>query len=173
MCSSDLELGIDLIITDHHEVTGELPEAHAVINPKNPQDEYPFPFLTGVGVAYKLVQALGLNGYEKWLLDLVAIGTVADCQSLTGENRILVSYGLKGLPKTRVPGLRALLNTVGVYARGGFRFRRNHNNKYDTFTLAFILAPRINAAGRIKHGDTAFKLLLAEDPLQAQNLALE
>src|SRR5258708_1054113 len=167
------ELGIDLIITDHHEVTGELPEAHAVINPKNPQDEYPFPFLTGVGVAYKLVQALGLNGYEKWLLDLVAIGTVADCQSLTGENRILVSYGLKVLPKTRWPGLRALLNTVGLSARGGSGFAGSDNNKYDTFTLGFILAPRINAAGRIKHGDTAFKLLIAEDPLQAQNLALE
>ena len=156
------ELGIDLIITDHHEVTEELPEAYAIINPKNPQDDYPFQFLTGVGVTYKLVQALGLNGYEKWLLDLVAIGTVADCQSLTGENRILVNYGLQVLTKTRWPGLKALLSSASL-----------RDNKYDTFTLGFILAPRINAAGRIKHGDTALKLLIAEDSIVAQNLALE
>src|SRR3990167_436145 len=120
------ELGIDLIITDHHEITGELPGAYALINPKNPTDNYPFRFLTGVGVAYKLVQALFSTdpnhprkegqasnrgsqqdsrstqrilsgngvapGWEKWLLDLVAIGTVADCQSLTGEKRILVLF---------------------------------------------------------------------------------
>jgi single-stranded-DNA-specific exonuclease len=160
-------LGMDLIITDHHEVTGELPNALAVINPKNPQDEYPFRYLTGVGVAYKLVQALfskseKFDGWEKWLLDLVAIGTVADCQSLTGENRILVSFGLKVLAKTRWAGLRALLATANL-----------RDKKYDTFTLGFILAPRINAAGRIQHGNTAFRLLVEENPAEAEKLAKE
>jgi len=158
-------LGVDLIITDHHELTGELPQALAVINPKNPHDQYPFPFLTGVGVAYKLIQALfskfeKYKDWEKWLLDLVAIGTVADVQSLTSENRILVSFGLKVLAKTRWSGLKALL--------AGLK-----DNKYDTFTLGFILAPRINAAGRIKHGDTAFKLLVEENFLEAEKLAIE
>lgn len=161
-------LGVDLIITDHHELTGELPKALAIINPKNPFDKYPFGYLTGVGVAFKLVQALfqvsslKIQGTEKWLLDLVALGTVADCQNLTGENRILVSFGLKVLQKTKHLGLKALLHTAGLKL-----------NKYDTFTLGFILAPRINAAGRIKHADTAFKLLISEDAVEAEKLAEE
>ncbi|MBX4191521.1 MAG: single-stranded-DNA-specific exonuclease RecJ, partial [Candidatus Doudnabacteria bacterium] len=166
------ELGMDLIITDHHELTGELPDCMAVINPKNPTDNYPSQSLTGVGVAYKVMQALfqgtegvgqgAVEGWEKWLLDLVAIGTVADCQSLTGENRILVSFGLKVLSKTRWPGLKAMLSAANL-----------KTNKFDTFTLGFILAPRINAAGRIKHGDTAFKLLIAENQAEAEILASE
>lgn len=162
LCKS---LGIDLIITDHHELTGQLPQALAVINPKNPHDEYPFAYLTGVGVAFKLAQALFADintGWEKWLLDLVALGTVADCQSLTGENRILVSFGLKVLAKTRWMGLKALINTADL-----------RSDKYDTFTLGFILAPRINAAGRIKHADIAFKLLISENILDAEMLAGE
>ncbi len=154
--------GVDLIITDHHEVVGELPEAHAIINPKNPHDSYPFAYLTGVGVAFKLVQALDLNGWEKWLLDLVALGTVADCQSLSGENRILVSFGLKVLPKTKWAGMKALLASAAL-----------KSEKFDAFTLGFILAPRINAAGRIKHADIAFKLLIAEDANEAEILAKE
>jgi len=168
------ELGVDLIITDHHELTGEVPQALALINHKAPGEKYPFQILTGVGVAFKLVQALFLGiknnelrikvpeGYEKWFLDLVAIGTVADCQSLTGENRVLVSFGLKVLEKTKWPGLKALLDNAGL-----------KNNKYDTFTLGFILAPRINAAGRIKHGDVAFQVLISEDVKEAEGLAKE
>lgn len=166
-------LGTDLIITDHHELTGPLPPAYGVINPKNPHDEYPFPYLTGVGVAFKLVQALMSrntnhvtrnipDGWEKWLLDLVALGTVADLQSLTGENRILVGFGLKVLSKTRWPGLKAMIESAGL-----------KSDKYDTFTLGFILAPRINAAGRIKHADIAFKLLITQDPIEAGKLAVE
>jgi single-stranded-DNA-specific exonuclease len=163
-------LGVDVIITDHHELTGELPKAHGIINPKNPEDKYPFQFLTGVGVAFKLVQALmsgtgdGVRGtgWEKWLLDLVAIGTVADLQSLTDENRILVSFGLKVLGKTRSPGLKALIKLAGI-----------ENRIPDTYTLGFIIAPRINAAGRIKHADVAFKLLISEDAQEAQKLAEE
>ncbi|MEO8065319.1 MAG: single-stranded-DNA-specific exonuclease RecJ [Candidatus Doudnabacteria bacterium] len=166
--------GVDLIITDHHELTGKLPRVLAIINPKNPNDEYPFLYLTGVGVAFKLVQALftaprlasarsgqpAAAGWEKWLLDLVALGTVADCQSLTSENRILVSFGLKVLAKTKWPGLKALLATAQV-----------RSDKYDAFTLGFILAPRINAAGRIKHADIAFKLLISGSPDEAEGLA--
>ncbi len=160
------ELGMEVIITDHHELTHELPDAIAIINPKNPQDNYPFPYLTGVGVAYKLVQGLYAymkitDGWERWLLDLVAIGTVADCQSLTGENRILVSFGLKVLSKTKWKGLRYLLKFAGVEKRP------------DTFTLGFIIAPRINAAGRIKHAATAFELLICEDDDKAAELAEE
>lgn len=164
------ELGVDLIITDHHDLTSDLPDALAIINPKNPRDEYPFPYLTGVGVAFKLVQALfsaptlrsgqpAIAGWEKWLLDLVAIGTVADLQSLTGENRVLVSFGLKVLEKTKWPGLRALLQLAGV------------EKTPDAYTLGFIVAPRINAAGRIKHGNAAFELLICQDPKRAEELA--
>ncbi len=167
------KLGMDVIITDHHELTGELPKAFAIINPKNPNDNYPYQYLTGVGVAFKVVQALYksqearvrnlgvVDGWEKWLLDLVAIGTVADCQSLVGENRILVSFGLKVLQKTMWPGLRALLAAAAA------------RTPYDAFTLGFVVAPRINAAGRIKHADLAFRLLISENILEAQNLALE
>lgn len=155
-------LGVDLIITDHHELTGKPPEAYALINPKNPEDFYPYSYLTGVGVAFKLAQALfsGNPGWEKWLLDLVAVGTVADCQNLTLENRILVSFGLKVLGKTRWPGLRSLLEMAQV-------------KKLDAFTLGFVIAPRINAAGRIKHADLAFQLLATDDSLEASRLALE
>jgi len=166
-----IDAGIDLIITDHHEVTGPLPQAFAIINPKNPEDNYPYQYLTGVGVAYKVAQGIFQipnskfnipSGWEKWLLDLVAIGTVADCQSLTGENRVLVSYGLKVLAKTRWPGLKALLEVAEL-----------KDQNYDSFTLGFILGPRINAAGRIQHADSAFKLLVVNNPETAKTLALE
>lgn len=170
------ELDLDLIITDHHEITGDLPKAFALINPKNAEDSYPFKYLTGVGVAFKAIQGIfsykdkiekigGLQvpeGWEKWLLDLVSIGTVADLQSLTSENRIMVHYGLQVLAKTRWPGLRALLDAAN-YKPG----------KFTTHTLGFVIAPRINAAGRIKHADVAYKLLISENSLEAQNYALE
>jgi len=158
--------GIDLIITDHHEIIGPLPDAFALINSKNPNDIYPYAEITGVGVAFKLACAILKNpksearnpklktGFEKWLLDLVAIGTVADCHSLLGENRILVKYGLKVLAKTRWPGLRALVDSAGL----------DFSQKPpDTFTLGFILAPRLNAAGRLQHANIALNLLLEED----------
>lgn len=159
-------LDVDIIITDHHELTDNLPPAAAVINPKNPFDQYPFPYLTGVGVAFKLVQGLFFylkitEGWEKWLLDLVAIGTVADCQSLTGENRVLVSFGLRVLGKTRWVGLREMMKQAGI------------GKRVDTFTLGFVLAPRINAAGRIKHASTAFELLVCENNSKAMELAKE
>ncbi len=173
--------GIDLIITDHHEITGAIPQAYALINPKNLYDKYPDNQITGVGVAYKLAKAIlsdklkviaqieslvpstssghsstYVDEWDKWLLDLVAIGTVADCHSLLGENRILVHYGLKVLAKTKWLGLRQLLETAGL-----------DFNNLDTYSLGFIIAPRINAAGRLEHANVALHLLLAEDFAQA------
>jgi single-stranded-DNA-specific exonuclease len=171
--------GIDLIITDHHEITGDVPESFALINPKNPGDVYPDSQITGVGVAYKFAKALlshqenvttikqiestqFVPGWDKWLLDLVAIGTVADCHSLLGENRILVGLGLKVLAKSKWIGLRQLMLAAGVDVRG---------NPPDARTLGFSLAPRINAAGRLEHADIALQLLITEDPAQALVLA--
>lgn len=170
------EAGVDFIITDHHQVTGELPKAYATINPNIPGDPYPDKSLTGVGVAFKVVSAifedeefLGrrsqvvgkklARGWEKWLLDLVSIGTVADCQDLRGENRILVSFGLAVLKKTKWPGLSALLGRVGSASP-------------DSQTIGFQLAPKINAAGRLEHASLALGLLLAHDPAEAVQLAM-
>jgi single-stranded-DNA-specific exonuclease len=160
--------GIDLIITDHHEITGETPKAFALINPKNPVEVYPYTQLVGVAVAFKVASAVISrkekhnlpDGFEKWLLDLVAIGTVADCHSLIGENRILVKYGLKVLAKTKWPGLRILMDLAGCTGK-----------PIDTYTLGFILAPRINAAGRIEHASSAFNLLVSNDPVESLKLA--
>src|SRR3989344_3725501 len=178
---------IDLIITDHHEVIGELPKAYAVINPKNPNDGYPYSEITGVGVAFKLACGIlsqklrikdsalakatadkkGLKiiaGYEKWLLDLVAIGTVADCHSLLGENRILVKYGLKVLAKSKWAGLRAIseIANLDLIAKPP-----------DTYTLGFIVAPRLNAAGRLEHANIALNLLLETNTAAAQQKATD
>lgn len=169
--------GIDLIITDHHEITGELPDSYALINPKNPVEEYPYDQLVGVGVAFKLATAILSKrdkhnlpeGYEKWLLDLVAIGTVADCHSLIGENRIMVKYGLKVLEKTKWPGLRAMLDLAGYRPKANFAAPK----KLDTYALGFVIAPRINAAGRIEHASIAFDCLVADDPAEARRLAGE
>ncbi len=165
------ELGIDVIITDHHQLTGGgIPSAVAVVNPHRPDDSYPFKDLTGVGVAFKLVQALipglgsrveGLGkGWEKWFLDLVAIGTIADCQSLLGENRILVKWGLYVMQKSRWVGLRKLMENAGI-----------DKQEMDSYKIGFIIAPRINAAGRMEHADAALKLLLTNDESEADTLA--
>ena len=161
-----LQNNIDFIITDHHEIIGELPKAYALINPKNPNDAYPDMNITGVGVAFKMACAIlnklkvkslklkVIEGWEKWLLDLVAIGTVADCHALLGENRIFVKYGLKVLQKTRWPGLKALV------ASSGLNFSERTP---DSYTLGFVIAPRLNAAGRLEHADLALDLLLEKD----------
>ncbi len=160
------ENGVDFIITDHHEIIGPTPQAFALINPKNPADTYPYREITGVGVAFKTAMAVLKNsksevinpklkpGWEKWLLDLVAIGTVADCHELMGENRILVKYGLKVLEKTKWAGLKALCETAGLDFK---------QKKPDTYTLGFVLAPRLNAAGRLEHAGVALDVLLEEN----------
>jgi single-stranded-DNA-specific exonuclease len=156
------ELGMQVIVTDHHNVAPVQPDAVAVINPKRPDHTYPFIDLAGVGVAFKFVQALqtkldGLPiGQEKWLLDLVALGTVCDVVTLVDENRANVYWGLKVLAKSRRPGLRALMAVAGV-----------EPEKVNTRSLGFGLGPRMNAAGRLETAQHALDLLRATDPMEA------
>lgn len=158
--------GVDVIVTDHHTVAEVQPEAVAVINPKRPDHRYPFIDLAGVGVAFKLIQALqtrlpGLEGgKEKWLLDLVALGTVCDVVSLTGENRTNVYWGLEVLKKTRRPGLRALMAVSGV-----------EPDKINARSLGFGLGPRMNASGRLETAQYALDMLRAVDPVTALEYA--
>lgn len=164
-------LGIDVIVTDHHCVPEKIPDALAVINPKTEDSNYPYENLAGVGVAFKVAQAV----YErlmpekkeqvKWLLDLVAIGTVADCVSLLGENRTLVKYGLIVLSKTKRVGLLELFQTGGI--------RVDENNIPDAQTISFQIAPRINAASRMSHAKLAYKLIIEKDRADARLTALE
>jgi single-stranded-DNA-specific exonuclease len=158
------EAGIDVIITDHHLVGEKLPEAFAIVNSKREDDTYPFKYLSGAGVAFKLAQALVeqgknepaigkhfFNGWEKWLLDLVAVATVADMVPLVDENRALVSYGLKVLQKTKRQGLLALYK----------RLKINPKNVTEG-DIAFMIAPRINIASRLDHANTSFFLLTSD-----------
>jgi single-stranded-DNA-specific exonuclease len=162
------EHGLDLIITDHHTVPAELPQAVAVVNPKRPGDPYPFKELAGVGVAFKLVQALQLasgvpqSGQEKWLLDLVAMGTICDVVPLVGENRVLASYGLKVLRQSRRIGLQALAEVANVEL-----------TKLSAHQIGFILGPRMNAAGRLEHANLSLELVRSGDMLRAREIAAE
>jgi single-stranded-DNA-specific exonuclease len=149
--------GVDLIITDHHEPDGALPDALAVINPKRSDCQYPDKFLAGVGVALKLVQALcNRAGKGKWLpafVKVAAVGTLADVVPLVGENRVIARLGLASL--THGPhtiGLRSLLDASGLTGK-----------TIDSYQVAFMLAPRVNAAGRMSTPDIATRLLLATD----------
>ena len=151
------DLGVDLIITDHHEPEGTLPPALAVINPKRPDCTYPDKHLAGVGVALKVVQALCTRaGKEKWLpafVKIAAIGTLADVVPLVGENRVIAKLGLQSLSRGRhTVGLRALLEASGLSGK-----------TIDSYQVGFILAPRVNAAGRMSTPDIATRLLLATD----------
>ena len=150
------ELGMDVIITDHHECGGGVvPDAVAVVDPKQPACSYPNPGLAGVGVAFKLLCALEGDCTEmlRRYSDLVAIGTVADVMPLAGENRFLVSEGLRRINTSPRPGIRALLEESGAL-----------NRTITATTIGFTLAPRINAAGRLGETAIAAKLLLTEDP---------
>lgn len=160
------ELGVDVIVTDHHSVAETMPDAIATINPKRTDHEYPFIDLAGVGVAFKLVQALqteldGLPaGQEKWLLDLVALGTVCDVVSLVDENRASVRWGLEVMKKSRRAGIKALMAVSGVTPQ-------NLNAR----SLGFGLGPRLNAAGRLETAQLALDLLLETDQQKALDLA--
>jgi len=151
------ELGVDLIITDHHEPGAELPHALAVINPKRHDCTYPDKNLAGVGVALKLVQALcTCTGHSNWLpafVKVAAIGTLADVVPLTGENRIIAKLGLAMLSKgPHKVGLRALIDVCGLTGRA-----------IDSYHIGFVIAPRVNAAGRMSTPDIAARLFLAAD----------
>jgi len=162
------ERGVDVIVTDHHNVADVQPPAVAVINPKRPDHSYPFIDLAGVGVAFKLVQALqtrlkGLApGQEKWLLDLVALGTVCDVVTLVDENRANVFWGLKVLSKTKRPGLKALMAVSRV-----------DPDTVNARSLGFGLGPRMNAAGRLETAQIALDMLIATDGMEALERAQE
>lgn len=155
------QLGIDVIVTDHHEPPEQLPEAYALINPKIPTCPYPFKGLAGVGVAYKLAQALLGDPPKEWL-EIVAIGTIADLMPLIGENRILVKHGIDSMRQTRFVGIRSLLEVGGVEV-----------DKVNAVNIAFSMAPRINASGRLDHAGRAVTLLTTESPEDADRLAWE
>jgi single-stranded-DNA-specific exonuclease len=165
------ELGIDVIITDHHHVPEKLPDAYAIVNPHIEDCEYPFSDLAGVGVAFKVAQALyeklshEKKEQSKWMLDLVAIGTVADCVPLVGENRVFVKYGLVVLSKTKRIGLSQLFSVA--------KLNIDENNAPSTRNIGFHIAPRINAAGRMNHANLAYNLLAENDIAKARVFALE
>ena len=164
-------LGVDVIITDHHHVPEILPEAFAIINPHIQGCGYPFADLAGVGVAFKLAQGIykGLMpdkvSQTKWMLDLVAIGTVADCVPLIGENRIMVKYGLIVLAKTKRVGLQEMFFVGKIMVDGGAVL--------DSKKISFYIAPRINAAGRMDHANLAYGLISETQQSRARVLALE
>lgn len=164
-------LGVDVIISDHHEVPENVPPAYALLNPKQKDCLFPFKGLAGVGVAFNLLMALRAHLREagwfkaeppnlKKYLDLVSIGTIADIVPLVDENRVLVSYGLRELENTARPGLAALKEVSGIKP-----------GKLSSESVAYQLAPRINAAGRLKNAATAFRLLITEDSAEAATLA--
>ncbi|MGB4273368.1 MAG: single-stranded-DNA-specific exonuclease RecJ [Bacillota bacterium] len=161
-------LGMDVIVTDHHEPSAKIPPAVAVINPKRHDEEYPFRDLAGVGVAYKLSQALvtSLKGPKEArvlsdrFLDLVALGTIADVSPLVGENRIFAKQGLARINRTENIGLQCLIEVCGLKDR-----------TITAGTVGFVLAPRLNAAGRIRDPALCVELLLTDSPQRAMSIA--
>ena len=156
------QLGIDLVITDHHECKDVLPEAIAVVDPHRPDGGYPHKNLSGVGVAFKLAAAL--SGDQQTVLeeyaDMVCLGTVADVMLLQGENRVFVTKGLESLRNTHRPGIAALMKESGCA-----------QENVSASSIGFMLAPRINAAGRMGQIDLAVDLFLTDDPEKASELA--
>lgn len=150
------ELGLKVIILDHHLPLDELPPADAIVDPHRIDSQYPFSHLCGCALAYKFVVALGnkfpalAERFSKWLLDLVAVSTVADMMPLTGENRVLVHYGLLVLRQNRRPGMQALLAAASVDVKA-----------LTAGTLGFTVGPRLNAAGRLGDNMPAYELLTA------------
>ena len=159
------KMGLDIIITDHHTPPQEIPPAIAIINPKLPGSNYPCSELAGVGVALKLIQALFQGvGKEKQLdeiIDLVALGTVADMVPLVGENRYLVKQGLKLINTSPRFGIKEMITQAGL-----------NIGRLDTESISWTIAPRLNAAGRLAHAMTSYKLLMADSPQEAQELSI-
>ncbi len=152
-------VGVDVIVTDHHELPDDLPGAYAIVHPKHPEGQYPFGDLAGVGVAFKVATAL-LDELPVEVLDLVAIGTVADLVSLTDENRALVMYGLKMLQQTQRVGLLQLLNIIGT-----------NPADVNEDTIGFQIAPRLNAVGRLGEAAPCVELLTTHEANRAAELA--
>ncbi len=165
------QAGLEIIILDHHQPPPNLPPADIIINPKQPGCNYSFKELSGVGLAYKLLQglhlALGKQEDESTrFIDLVALGTAADIVPLTGENRLLVKFGMEQLAHTSHIGLQALLHTAGL-----IKPNRGSESKLETRDIVFRLGPLINAAGRMDNAQKVIQLLIAEEIGQAENIA--
>lgn len=160
------KMGLDIIITDHHSPLFEIPPALAIVNPKLPGSKYPFAHLAGAGIAFKLAQALlqsiGRQEYLDQLIDLAALGTIADIVPLLGENRYLVKRGLMLINNMPRLGIREMINETGL----------NIGN-LDTTSISWILAPRLNAAGRLAHAMTSYKLLMTNSPQEARDLVIQ
>ncbi|MBY4962194.1 single-stranded-DNA-specific exonuclease RecJ [Streptococcus suis] len=153
------EMGVDVVVTDHHSMQETLPNAYAIVHPEHPDGNYPFKHLAGCGVAFKLACAL-LETVHADLLDLVAIGTIADMVSLTGENRVMVKYGLSLLKQTERAGLQELMKIAGIDV-----------DSLDEETVGFQLAPRLNALGRLDDPNPAIELLTGFDDEEAHQIA--
>lgn len=153
-------MGVDVIVTDHHSIPEVLPDAHAIVHPEHPESDYPFKHLAGCGVAFKLACAL-LEEVQVELLDLVAIGTIADMVSLTDENRIMVQYGLEVLRNTQRLGLQELFEIAGI-----------SSSDLTEETVGFQLAPRLNALGRLDDPNPAIDLLTGFDDEEVREIAL-
>ncbi|MFH1354116.1 MAG: single-stranded-DNA-specific exonuclease RecJ [bacterium] len=155
--------GIDVIVTDHHNLPAELPQALAILHPRHPRGRYPFGYLCGAGVAWKLAQALLEDReMEKWLLDLVCLGTVADMVPMMGENKAIVSFGLRVLRRSNRPGLRKLVQTA-----------RRGSDVLDADTVGYRVVPLMNAPGRLEHGQPVLDLLLTQEERRADELVAE
>ncbi|HFI0698305.1 TPA: single-stranded-DNA-specific exonuclease RecJ [Streptococcus suis] len=154
------EMGVDVVVTDHHSMQETLPNAYAIVHPEHPEGNYPFKHLAGCGVAFKLACAL-LETVHADLLDLVAIGTIADMVSLTDENRVMVKYGLSLLKQTERAGLQELMQVAGIDVAS-----------LDEETVGFQLAPRLNALGRLDDPNPAIELLTGFDDEEAHQIAL-
>ena len=152
------ELGCDVIVTDHHKIQDTIPNAYAIIHPEHPEGNYPFKKLAGVGVAFKLAHAL-LEIFPDFLLDLVAIGTIADMVSITDENRIFVKQGLELINDDPRIGLKMLLELSGI------------DTKIDEQTVGFYIAPKLNSIGRMDSAKLGLTFLMAEEPVTARALA--
>lgn len=153
-------MGVDVIVTDHHSLPEVLPDAHAIVHPEHPESDYPFKHLAGCGVAFKLACAL-LEEVQVELLDLVAIGTIADMVSLTDENRIMLQYGLEVLRNTQRIGLQELFEIAGI-----------SSSDVTEETVGFQLAPRLNALGRLDDPNPAIELLTGFDDEEVREIAL-
>lgn len=154
------EMGVDVVVTDHHSLQETLPDAYAIVHPEHPEGNYPFKYLAGCGVAFKLACAL-LETVHADLLDLVAIGTIADMVSLTDENRVMVKYGLSLLKQTERAGLQELMQVSGIDVAS-----------LDEETVGFQIAPRLNALGRLDDPNPAVNLLTGFDEEEVHEIAL-
>jgi single-stranded-DNA-specific exonuclease len=157
--SSLKDAGIDAVIVDHHEPPDVLPDAYAILNPKQKGCSYPYKELASAGLAFKVVQALGTPDFFDYL-DLVALGTVADVAPLQGENRIFVRHGLDVLNQTHREGIKSLVSAAGIKQK-----------RISTHIISFMLAPRLNASGRVDSAHASLDLLLSDDAKEADRLA--